>query len=184
MKRQLLTVLTTMLVSFAAQAKYIDGTHLSFGMDDNSSHTLKAGRIGLSNNWEKKWLADKSWHISGYWELSYAYLNHDDRNQVQRNASVLAFTPVFTLKKSSPWFYNITPFAEIAIGASLISETRVGARKLSTAFQFEDRGGLGAFFGEDQSFMAKYNYFHYSNGSIKRPNQGLNMHWLTLGYYF
>ncbi|MDI5935106.1 acyloxyacyl hydrolase [Halomonas kalidii] len=70
-------------------------------------------------------------------------------------------------------------FFEGGIGAALFLDTRVESRELSTAFQFEDRLALGMPWASGELSLA---LTHYSNGGIRRPNDGFET--LTLGYRF
>lgn len=70
-------------------------------------------------------------------------------------------------------------FLEGGIGAALFLETRVEARNLTTAFQFEDRLALGLPWARGELSLA---LTHYSNAGIKKPNDGFET--LTLGYRF
>ncbi|MFY0989029.1 acyloxyacyl hydrolase [Halomonas sp. C05BenzN] len=68
-------------------------------------------------------------------------------------------------------------FVEGGIGGALFLDTRVEARELSTAFQFEDRLALGLPWAGGELSLA---LTHYSNAGIRRPNDGFET--LTLGY--
>ncbi|PMR74764.1 acyloxyacyl hydrolase [Billgrantia endophytica] len=68
-------------------------------------------------------------------------------------------------------------FVEGNIGAALFLNTRVEDRQLSTAFQFQDRLALGLPAGNGELTLS---LTHYSNGGIKRPNDGFEI--LSLGY--
>lgn len=70
-------------------------------------------------------------------------------------------------------------FMEAGIGAALFLETRVESRRLSTAFQFEDRLAVGLPWADGELSLA---LTHYSNAGIKRPNDGFET--LTVGYRF
>jgi hypothetical protein len=65
-----------------------------------------------------------------------------------------------------------------------LSHTQIGDKRLSTAFQFGDHLGFGYRFGARSAFDLGYRYQHLSNGSIKRPNPGINFHQVRLQYHF
>jgi len=44
--------------------------------------------------------------------------------------------------------------------------------------------GFGLGFGEKGQYELSYRYQHISNGDIKTPNNGMNLHLLRLGYSF
>jgi len=53
-------------------------------------------------------------------------------------------------------------------------------RKLSTAFQFGDHVGIGYVFQNNLDLGLKVQ--HFSNGSIKQPNQGINFGVVRVSY--
>ncbi|MBF8223225.1 acyloxyacyl hydrolase [Halomonas sp. 328] len=68
-------------------------------------------------------------------------------------------------------------YVEAGIGAALFLNTRLETRQLSTAFQFEDRLALGwTLPGASELSLS---VTHYSNGRIKRPNDGFEVYGLT-----
>lgn len=163
-------------------AAMIDRVNIAYGK--GSGLTADAYKISLTKDWSAVWLKDYWWQITGYWEASAGYIDDTDNDDGENNSYVFAVTPVFVFQKATPLFFTIKPFFELGIGASIFTETTVDDRKISTAFQFEDRAGVGFTFGAGNQFYAKYNFIHYSNASIERPNQGVNMNWFTLGYHF
>jgi lipid A 3-O-deacylase len=44
--------------------------------------------------------------------------------------------------------------------------------------------GFGLGFGDKGQYEISYRLQHISNGGIKTPNQGMNLHLLRLGYSF
>ncbi|GHC28478.1 acyloxyacyl hydrolase [Aidingimonas halophila] len=69
------------------------------------------------------------------------------------------------------------PFLEAGIGGALFLDASMEDRDLSTAFQFEDRlaAGLHLDGGSEIGLSAT----HYSNASIKKPNDGFEVYSLT-----
>jgi len=73
----------------------------------------------------------------------------------------------------------LQPYAEAGLGAAWLSRESLGPRQLSTHFQFSERLGLGLAFGGN--WFAGWQYTHYSNGGIKEPNNGVDVHQLVIG---
>ena len=66
---------------------------------------------------------------------------------------------------------QVKPFVEAGIGVAVFSSTRVGEQDLGSAFNFEDRIGLGLKIGDTQRVGIRAT--HYSNAGIKQPNDGV-----------
>jgi hypothetical protein len=65
-------------------------------------------------------------------------------------------------------------FAEGGIGVHLLTATRINNERIfSTAFQFGEQIGGGFSFGPEHRYEIGAYLQHVSNGSIKRPNDGL-----------
>lgn len=68
-------------------------------------------------------------------------------------------------------------FVEGGIGATVFSRTRFAGDQLSTLFQFGDHVGAGYQLTPSVRLGARVS--HFSNGSIKSPNPGLDIFQLT-----
>jgi opacity protein-like surface antigen len=79
---------------------------------------------------------------------------------------------------------GVSPYAEAGIGPHLLSETSLGYKQYSTAFQFGSLIGFGLGFGDKGQYELSYRFQHISNNDIKTPNNGINLHILRLGYSF
>ena len=78
------------------------------------------------------------------------------------------------LRWIAPQVGAVRPFAEIGIGAHLLSATRINTeRNFSTTFQFGDVAGMGVAFGERQRYELGAFIHHISNAGIKEPNNGI-----------
>jgi len=73
------------------------------------------------------------------------------------------------------------PYVEGGIGIALFSATRVEGERLGTAFQFEDRLGAGLRFAGQEIGVRLW---HYSNGGLKSPNDGINAYSLHYRFSF
>jgi len=76
-------------------------------------------------------------------------------------------------------------YAEGGIGFTALSRTRVDdARQFSTAFQFNEFVGLGTRAGRMGEYQFGARLQHVSNGSVKRPNDGLTYGMLFFNHRF
>lgn len=161
-------------------AKAVDAVALELGSGDES-----ANRYGVAAqwDWDARWLASGDWYLGGYWEASFSHWNGSSGERGNGTINEVGLTPVFRYQRQASgngW----GPYAEIAIGAHLLSETELGDKRFSTSFQFGDHVGLGTRFGRDQRLEVGYRFQHLSNAGIKRPNSGINFHILRLSYHF
>lgn len=131
-------------------------------------------RLGVRKDFDFRWLSNSTGWLSVYAEGSLNYWFGDDDDEVVG----AAFSPVLIY-----WLGNeesfIRPYIEGGIGVACISETQIDDRNLSTAFQFEDRIGLGV---RMKKVDLNVRYMHYSNCSIKEPNDGIDLILFTVSY--
>lgn len=99
-------------------------------------------------------------------------LNHwQDSNNTADNISAFTLSPIFR------WSLTDGPrplYLEAGVGGSYIDSTRIGDRRLSTRFQFEDRVGLSWQYSTTSDARVSVQYTHYSNADIEQPNDGLD----------
>lgn len=129
----------------------------------------------VKNAWQGRIILEQS---AAYWK------GRARPNQVPKsNHAMGAFTtgPILRWQRRDVTAQGLIPYFEAGIGASWLTKREMGGRHLSTHFQFEDRIGFGFRFGDGQKFDFNYRIYHYSNGSIKRPNRGLEFQMITLG---
>ena len=153
------------------ESSWIDAVTVGYGQ---SKDNIDIYRIGLRKDFSSRWFESSVGYLSGYWEGSLNYWNgRGDEN------FGIAFSPVFA------YYFNATesvkPYIEGGIGASLWSRTTMGPRDLSTNFLFEDRIGTGVRFGD---WDLSLRYMHYSNASIKKPNDGIDIFIGSVSYKF
>ena len=150
---------------------WIDAIGIGYGQ---SKDNIDIYRLTLRRDFQSRWFESATGYLSGYWEGSLNYWNgRGDENYG------IALSPVFA------YYFNLSegvrPFIEGGIGASLWSETRMGPRNLSTNFLFEDRIGAGVRIG---AWDLSLRYMHYSNASIKQPNDGIDIFIGSVNYKF
>lgn len=74
------------------------------------------------------------------------------------------------------------PYFEAGFGGTYFGQTTLGPRSLSTRFQFTEWLGLGLELGDHVTLGWRVS--HYSNGGIKKPNDGVDMQQIVLGVKF
>lgn len=144
--------------SYNAQAA---GVEFAVGRTSDSTTTY---RLGMQFDWDKRWLQSDVGSLTGYWSGAYTYWEGD---KAADNHS-LSFAPVFVYEFAGD---RIKPYLEAGIGVALFAHTEVEDNKMGTAFQFEDRLGVGVRFAGGQEVGIRAT--HYSNAGINSTNDGI-----------
>jgi len=165
--------------AFAAD-QFVDGVYAEF----SSASKIRMGHIGVTKDWPSNW----SWfnsngtHLTGYWDATLGYWQGRQYKNVpgdRQHIIDIGFTPVVRFESTSKKGF----YVEGGIGAHLLSHTyNNNDDGLSTAFQFGDHVGVGYVFDNKWEIGAKIH--HYSNGSIKKPNSGVDVFVLKAAYKF
>lgn len=95
----------------------------------------------------------------------------------QRHLTHIGLTPF------ARWWFAPRTAVELGIGANLFSGTTIGAKHISTAYQFGDSIGVLHRF-DATPWTLGVRLTHYSNADIKRPNPGQDYLQLRVGYSF
>jgi hypothetical protein len=170
-------ILAGVLALAGNPALAVSGVAVEAGQGDGTD----MGRIAVQWAWSKRWFEGQEWHLGGYWDLGAGYWNRDDVRPGQNDEIFeIGLTPVFRVQRNDLG----GPYAELGIGAHILSRTSLGDKRFSTLFQFGDHLGVGYRFGPKGAFDLSYRYQHLSNGSIKRPNNGINFNQIRLQYHF
>jgi len=170
------TLLATALCVCLSPAYGVDGIALEAGSGDGTD----MARIALQWQWAKRWFQSGNWHLGGYWDLGAGYWKRDVLPGQNGEISEVGITPVFRFQRDG----LAGPYAEIGVGVHFLSKTTIGDKRFSTAFQFGDHVGFGYRFGAKGAFDIGYRLQHLSNGSIKKPNDGINFNQVRLQYHF
>ena len=165
-----------------------DSVFIEYG----SGNSAKMARIGAGWDWKQQWFTDGDWLLTGSWEASlgswqgqqsWGWLNGQYRAPDNRTITDIGVTPVFRLQQKS--LSGVAPYLEGAVGFHLISPTTIYFNKnFSSAFQFGDHVGAGMRFGQQYQYDLAFRYQHLSNGSIKKPNDGINFSQVHFSYHF
>ncbi len=136
-------------------------------------------------DWNKSWLNNGDWHVTGFWEASLGRWRGDKpADGSNQTVTDIGITPVFRFQQKEP--SGLAPFLEGGfIGLHLISPTFIyDTRKFGSAFQFGTHLGFGVRVGARHQVDVGYYFQHLSNGEIKQPNNGINFNELHINYHF
>ena len=176
MKNSIFALLVVGLAA-TAPALAVDGYLAEIGGGEGA----RSLRVGMTRYWDQQWLTEGHWHVTGYWEASLAHLS-SDRPKAKDLADV-AITPVFRFRPNASG--GAQPYWDAAVGLHLLTGTRLDSRhNLGSALQFGPMVGLGVTFGEKSQYDLGYRYQHISNGGIREPNDGLELHVVRLTYLY
>ena len=173
MKKTILTLIFLAIFTGTAMAEDSGlGLTLGYGQSNDS---IDIYRIGLAKKWNVRWLKNSTGYVDGYFELSY---NRWDGGDNKINAVALSPVFIYAFNPGGKAWY---PYVEGGIGVAYLDEYFIKDRNLSSNLQFEDRIGVGYRF---DSFDLNFRYMHYSNASLKQPNDGIDIWIGTLAWYF
>lgn len=152
--------------------------------------TANAGQVtGLwgeykgDHNWTLAYQADPIWQhafVGSRVDLSLEYsLGRATTRATPDNQALwhVGVTPI------ARWWFTPQTGVEVGIGANLFSGTRLGSKRISTAFQFGDSIGVFHRFASTPWTLG-LRLTHYSNADIKRPNPGQDYVQLRASYEF
>lgn len=167
-----------LLTALCSPSYAVDSASIEFGTGDKT----KMVRFGAQWNWERQWWKSNGTHIGGYWDLTLSRWRGNLYQNVpgaRQYITAIGITPVFRFQNDSlKGFY-----AEAGIGANYLSELYDNNdQQLSTRFQFGDHLGIGYVFQNNLDIGLKIQ--HYSNASIKKPNDGVNFAVIRVSYPF
>lgn len=172
------SALSFLLIASPVSSYAFDSASLELGSGDKT----KMIRIGAQWQWEKRWWHSNGTHISGYWDLTLARWRGTRFQNIPesvQNLTAIGLTPVFRFQNDSLRGF----YVEGGIGAYWLSELYDNNNKrLSTRYQFGDHLGFGYVFPNSVDVNMKFQ--HFSNGSFKKPNDGVNFGIIRISYSF
>ncbi len=171
-------LLATAASAHAFAGPSIDSISAAYGHGQGSADIY---RIGARSGWDRSWFSEGNWQVSGFWEVEAGHWHSDKPGAHEDNAFELALTPVFRLEHKDAYSGRLTLYVEAGIGLHMIGPTSIGDRSLSSMFQFGTHLGAGIRFGEQGKYDLGYRYQHLSNAGLDSPNNGLDIHTLSIG---
>lgn len=151
----------------------------SYSLVAGSGNKTDMARVAAQWKWKSRWGESDGAHIGGYWDLNLAHWRghrHRGIDGHRQDLTVAGITPVFRLQNDDlqGWY------AEAGIGLHLVSGLYDNNdRQLSTKFQFGDHIGIGYVVNKLDIGLQ---FQHFSNASIRQPNDGVNFLNLRLAY--
>jgi lipid A 3-O-deacylase len=170
MYKSVMLVLVVSLAGIIRAGQTVDA--VSVGIGQSTDH-IDVFRVGVRSDFGRSW----DDQVSGFFEASVNewHKNNDD-------VWCGAFSPVFTYHPGCCDFGACKSYLYGGIGVAAISKTKVTKdRNMASVFQFEDRIGVGLTW---RRLDFDLGFIHYSNGGFSMPNQGINIHILTVTYRF
>lgn len=182
-RRLMLLLLTGILwlQSAYANASAV-GINLTYPIIASEPENLHGYRISLNYQPERF-----TWsYIKIYFDGSFG---HWWDNTSSMDAPTNSSLNIYSIAPVMRLFYQnntiITPFLDLSIGFSYLSETRIYKRNLGMHFSFQDQAAIGAIFGKEHQFLISFGALHYSNGSLCSRNSGMTVPlFINAGYRF
>lgn len=172
------SVLVLCAAALPAPAEAVDSFSIEAGLGDRTNILRVAGQW----DWNKRWLQFNGTHLGGYWDVSGAVWKERRSLDISGNTNYLfdvGLTPVFRFQRDSKQGL----YAEAAVGVHYLSERYNNAgRRTATRFQFGDHVGIGYVFRNNLDIGLRIQ--HISNGSIKKPNSGIDFAIVRVAYPF
>ena len=117
--------------------------------------------------------------LKHYYMFAYNYWQATAINGQAGVNNVVEASPVFRFNWSNKGLFS---FAETSVGIAMFSRTELDGRQFSTHFQFANSLAFGGYLSEATSWSLQLQ--HYSNNSIKLPNNGINFYNFNVAYRY
>lgn len=124
----------------------------------------------------------EAWRLTYKPMLNLSHLQADRSSPFSRSAYDVAVVPMIRWEKTFDFTPHLLDF-EMGVGASYLSEVKIGARQKSTHFQFTDHFGFGIS-SPNHDWRVGFAYRHLSNASIKLPNNAIDQFGASVEFNF
>jgi len=166
------------LVVLAAPVVHAADLALIGGYGNEVSVAAAAIRM---NDW-KTWKPGGRWNyaLSGEWQIGKWNAQPTDGG----SSSIVdgSFTSVLRMRPAED--SRSARYMEFGFGLHLLSDDRIGERRLGTQFQFGEFFGVGTQLGADRRYAIGLRIQHVSNGSISKDNDGVTFGEIVARYSF
>ena len=169
-------MITSLVLTLAANPFHADEYSLTLMHSDANVGGFKAGFRWFP---EGKLAFLEGTNFKHYYHVAYNYWQSLNINGQEGVNNVLELSPIFRYSfNDNAWL----SFVETSAGISLFARTELNDRKFSTHFQFSNMLALGGYITEKASWNIQLQ--HYSNNSIKLPNNGINFYNFGISYRY
>lgn len=180
MKRlsRLLLISSCALFPLTALSAPYYGATFSYALTAKEPEHLRAYQLMLNYDPDRfKWRQFNVYFDGGFSHLWDTEAIHHTTLNIYSIAPVVRYK----FKKRGP----IQPYLELSIGVAYLNHTRLENRNLGMHFSFQDRAGIGAFFGTAERLSLGIHAVHYSNARLSDHNSGITIPLvLDVGYRF
>jgi len=153
----------------------------SMSMEIGSGDRVYVVRGGAQWDWNDDLMEVFGWTLSSYWQFDISrWQSTVDLSQEGVNMTV-GFTPMFRFTGKKGY---VQPFLDVGVGVYLFTVSSFQEYEFGSNFQFSDVVSVGANVGKRNQWGFAYKFQHYSNGSVRVPNEGINFHFLTMTYKY
>lgn len=136
-------------------------------------------KVGFRWHPESKMGLLEGTNFSHYYQLGYNYWQSLDTGGQEGVNNVVEFVPVFRYSFAEEAAFS---YVETSVGVSVFARTEMDDRQFSTNFQFANGLAVGGFFDAKTSWSLQLQ--HYSNNSIRLPNNGINWYNFNIAYRY
>lgn len=145
----------------------------------HSASNMAGFKVGFRWFPESKMAFLEGTNFKHYYHLAYNYWQSMDVSGQEGVNNVLELSPIFRYNFQD---HSLFSYIETSVGISLFSRTELNDRQLSTHFQFANMLAIGGYISSKASWNLQLQ--HYSNNSIKLPNNGINFYNLGISYKY
>jgi lipid A 3-O-deacylase len=173
------SVATTLALVAYTNAAGADAITGEMGVDSEGEFNVV--RAGLQWDWNDNLLELGGWQLDSYWQLEFSkWQSVTDNTQVGVNVTA-GIIPMFRFQ-SRPAY--VRPYVAVGVGLNVFTDSKLESYEFGSNFQFSDVMVLGMNIGTKNQWGIAYKFQHYSNGSVRPPNSGINLSFLTLTYNY
>ena len=165
-------------LSVANQPYY--GINVAFPLSNTNTEPSKMHAFQVMGSYDPQCIQWRKFNIyfdggfSQFWVNNFPYYT---------TLSIYSVAPVIRYTFKQRGF--LKPNLIISIGASYLNHTHIANKNLGIHYAFQDRVGIGSFFGPGDRFSLEIFTIHYSNAHLSSNNSGISVPvMLDLGYRF